>query len=163
MHVQNLLLAWSIEGTEAVILHDVPSFSLMHVLLNGQSRDDPTSLTHGRIRRDFQHNWVFLIELGRCNVTFWLTHLTSFICALLKMLKSYIYAQSKLQHFWCQNRFEKLALIFLYNFHSEHSFTKSYRWKCEKHKDSSLVCMWILVKIGKADWSMLERLLLLHV
>ena len=35
--------------------------------------------------------------------------------------------------------------------------------QCEKHKNSSLVCMWILVKIGKADWSMLERLLLLHV
>ena len=30
-------------------------------------------------------------------------------------------------------------------------------------KKISLVPMWILVKIGKADWSMLERLLLLHV
>ena len=64
MHVQNLLLAWSIEGTEAVILHDVPSFSLMHMPLNGQSRDDPTSLTHGRISRDtniiesFLLNWA---------------------------------------------------------------------------------------------------------
>ena len=36
--------------------------------------------------------------------------------------------------------------------------------QCEKHqKSSSLVRMWILVKISKADWSMLERLLLLHV
>ena len=34
---------------------------------------------------------------------------------------------------------------------------------CEKHKYSSLVRMWILVKIGKADWSMLEQLLMLHV
>ena len=35
--------------------------------------------------------------------------------------------------------------------------------QCEKHKNMILVHMWILVKIGKADWSMLERLLLLHV
>ena len=56
MHVQNLLQAWSIEGAEAVISHDAPSFSLMHVLLNRQFRDDQTSLTHGRIRRDFQYN-----------------------------------------------------------------------------------------------------------
>ena len=36
--------------------------------------------------------------------------------------------------------------------------------QCEKHKKSlSLVHMWILVKISKVDWSMLERLLLLHV
>ena len=36
--------------------------------------------------------------------------------------------------------------------------------QCEKHKKSSrLVRMWFLVKISKADWSMLERLLLLHV
>ena len=35
--------------------------------------------------------------------------------------------------------------------------------QCEKHKkSSSLVRMWFLVKISKADWSMLERLLLLH-
>ena len=33
----------------------------------------------------------------------------------------------------------------------------------KKHKNSSLVRMWIIVKIGRADWSMLERLLLLHV
>ena len=33
----------------------------------------------------------------------------------------------------------------------------------KKHKISSLVRMWILVKIGKADWSVLEWLLLLHV
>ena len=44
------------EGTEAVISHDVPSFSLMHVLLSGQFRDDPTSLTHSPIRRNLQYN-----------------------------------------------------------------------------------------------------------
>ena len=33
----------------------------------------------------------------------------------------------------------------------------------KKHKNSSLVSMLIIVKIGRADWSMLERLLLLHV
>ena len=44
------------------------------------------------------------------------------------------------------------------------SIIKSYgQNQCEKHKNSSLVCMWILVKIGKADWSMLEQVLLLHV
>ena len=69
MHVHNLLSAWSIEGTEAVISHDAPSFSLMHVHLNGQFRDGPTSLTHGRIRRDFKYNstsymWPFILNRG---------------------------------------------------------------------------------------------------
>ena len=49
-------------------------FSLMHVLLNGQFRDDPASLTHGRIRRDFPIYFnkppiAFLIESRRYNVT----------------------------------------------------------------------------------------------
>ena len=41
------------------------------------------------------------------------------------MIKVCIYAQTKLQHLWCWNRLEKLALIFLYNFHREHSLLKS--------------------------------------
>ena len=45
-----------VKGTEAEISHDAPSYSLMHVLLNRQFRNDPTSLTHGRIRRDFEYN-----------------------------------------------------------------------------------------------------------
>ena len=51
----------------------------------------------------------------------------------------------------------------------EHSLLKSITKKLSPKinvkniKNSSLVLMWILVKIGKADWSMLERLLLLHV
>ena len=33
-------------------------FSLMHVLLNGQLRDEINSLTHERIRRDYQYIWT---------------------------------------------------------------------------------------------------------
>ena len=49
---------------------------------------------------------------------------------------------------------------------AEHSLLKSLIKKLSPKfhvKNWSLVRMWILVKIGKADWSMLVRLLLLHV
>ena len=54
-----------------------------------------------------------------------------------------------------QNCLKKLALKILYNFHRQHSLLKSIIKKviaenqCEKHKNSCLVRMWILVKIGK--------------
>ena len=50
-------------------------FSIMHVLLNGQFRDDPTNLKHkrmggGAISNIFEQAIHCLSELGQCNVTF---------------------------------------------------------------------------------------------
>ena len=53
-----------------------------------------------------------------------LTELFYLVCALVKMLKVCIYAQSYLQHLGCGNCLNKLALLFLHNFHREHSCVK---------------------------------------
>ena len=69
-------------------------FSLMHMLLNWQFQDDQLAKRTGEsgvISNIFEQA---IHRLSYCNVTFWLTYLTKFIWALLKMLKECIYAQS---------------------------------------------------------------------
>ena len=125
-------------------------FSLMHVLWNKRSWDDPTSLTHERIRRDFYYIWTshpsiaLVIELGRCNVHFWLTSWTLFICALFKIFKEYIEAQRNLQHLGCWNHLEKLAEMFPNTFHREHILLKLKTKKLLRRKiESKNLTAWV--------------------
>ena len=54
LQMQNQLLSRLIDRNKGWFLNDVP-FSPMRVLRSEQIRDDPTSLTHERIRRNFHH------------------------------------------------------------------------------------------------------------
>ena len=101
-------------------------FSLMHVLQNLRSRDDPTGLTHERTRLDFiifeQAIYIALIsELGAVQCNF----LTWFICILLKMYNGCIYAHMLLQQLGCWYRLKQLAVMFLNTFYRKMTRYKS--------------------------------------
>ena len=64
LHTQNLPCIYRINFKQANLQEQrlgfrmTCHFSLMHVLWNERFWDDPTSLTHERIRRDFHYIWT---------------------------------------------------------------------------------------------------------
>ena len=91
VHMQNQLKAGSFVRTKAGLSHDMQFFSYACAM--------KWTVLRWPYWLNAQANWArfllylnkpsiaLVIELGRCNVTFWLTSWTWFISALLKMFK----------------------------------------------------------------------------
>ena len=126
--MQNQLKAGSFVGTNAGLSHYVQFFSYARAMkwmvlrwpyyLNARANQARFLLYLNK------PSIALVTELGRSNVTFWLTSWTWFICALLKMFKECILVQRNLQHLGCLNHLEKLAEMFLNTFHREHILLK---------------------------------------